>query len=153
MPAHEKALYAFAEEAETQYRRLAEFARSLGVESAAEMLGEKAGWMRTILDDRDSAERPSAEEQLIKAEALSEARPILVELQQRLQAALENWPPDGPEAFQQLARQVGQAADRMASLSAQRTHGTQAIKKKRRRWGAEPPAATEPPIFRPPTKR
>lgn len=143
-------LRTFALEAERQYRRLAEYAESLGVRRVAGQLRDRAAKMRQLLESQpglQDAGRPSV---------LSEAADELYMLGEEIHHKLSQWPPASLSEFQDLVFFVQARSERLsmllrleqrAALGAGESGEAGTAVALRRRWGQETPAVHEPPIF------
>ncbi|MEW6277766.1 MAG: hypothetical protein AB1758_04010 [Candidatus Eremiobacterota bacterium] len=144
-------LRAFAQEAERQYRRLAEHARGLGIVRAAAQLDEKADRMAEMLrQNPDVAEAP-------RASVLSEAADELYVLGEEIHNRLTRWPPASLADFAELVHFVQARAERLnVLLRLERRAASGSLDQgeappQRLRWGRETPISKEPPQF--PTSR
>ncbi len=143
----------FALEAERQYRRLAEYAESLGVRKVAGQLRDRAAKMRELLEQNPG----SAAEGEGRASVLSEAADELYILGEEIHHRLSQWPPGSLGEFQDLVFFVQARSERLSMLlrieqraalgGAGDTSGEVGQVTQRRRWGQETPAVLEPPIF------
>lgn len=144
-------LRSFALEAERQYRRLAEYAETLGVRRVAGQLRERAAKMRGLL-----AQNNEAGEELARPSVLSEAADELYVLGEEIHNRLSQWPPASLSEFQDLVYFVQARSERLSmllrieqrsALGGQGDPGEAGAVALRRRWGQEPSAVQEPPIF------
>lgn len=141
----------FALEAERQYRRLAEYAESLGVRKVAGQLRDRAAKMRKMLTEAT----PEGGEEPGRSSVLSEAADELYMLGEEIHQRLSQWPPASLTEFQDLVFFVQARSERLsmllrleqrAALGGAETGEVGAVAL-RRRWGQEPPVVSEPPIF------
>lgn len=142
----------FALEAERQYRRLAEYAESVGVRKVAGQLRDRAAKMRELLEQNPgSAEGPG------RPSVLSEAADELYILGEEIHHRLSQWPPGSLSEFQDLVFFVQARSERLSMLlrieqraalgGASDTGGEVGPVAQRRRWGQETPAVLEPPLY------
>lgn len=144
-------LRSFALEAERQYRRLAEYAETLGVRRVAGQLRERAAKMRGLLAQAsETGEEPG------RPSVLSEAADELYILGEEIHHRLSQWPPASLTEFQDLVFFVQARSERLsmllrleqrAALGGQGDSGEVGAVALRRRWGQEPSAVQEPPLY------
>ncbi len=141
----------FAVEAERQYRRLAEYAESLGVRRVAGQLRDRAAKMKAMLEQNTEGGAEPA-----RPSVLSEAADELYILGEEIHHRLSQWPPASLTEFQDLVFFVQARSERLsmllrleqrAALGDSGESGEVGVVALRRRWGQEPSAVQEPPIF------